>query len=482
MTATGAASSAATSIPTPRGGLTQVECLTNAQHTGQSLFVEDYNSAFQMVSKRAVALDLPWFAGFFAGSQYNFVVSGQQNLQDSDAVEVLRVVKYSKDWKRLGSASVYQENCHNPVSFGTMRFAEANGILYIHTCHEMYTAKDGLNHQSNLTLALQESTMTYERRHDLYASHSLDQHVLVDQAGNLVTLDLVDGHPFRGIVLQRVTTPANPDKRWSFSVHDIFGKKGESGTSTTIGGLAETTGSYVTAFTSSWLEPNQMLFSGSEAAFLIFTDKNTQASKKVQISTVKGACVPRLVPTGLGGGYVLWTGGGRTTGADTLYYRTYAEGGAVGPLKTATAPMSDCQPILFNGKVTWYVTDNSAPTFYQLDASGLKSVKAAAAVTLPALDKTGVPAPNTPKPSAGTVSSPSGTPAAQPLAQDVRCQGCGYLIWKAGTKKLWDFNDGGKSGGVYICLTCQRYVFCQPCSQNPATEALYLQHEKTCQG
>ena len=133
-----------------------MECLTNAQHTGQSLFVEDYNSAFQMVSKRAVALDLPWFAGFFAGSQYNFVVSGQQNLQDSDAVEVLRVVKYSKDWKRLGSASVYQENCHNPVSFGTMRFAEANGILYIHTCHEMYTAKDGLNHQSNLTLALQD--------------------------------------------------------------------------------------------------------------------------------------------------------------------------------------------------------------------------------------------------------------------------------------------------------------------------------------
>lgn len=38
--------------------------------------------------------------------------------------------------------------------------------------------------------------------------------------------------------------------------------------------------------------------------------------------------------------------------------------------------MSDCQPILYNGKIVWYVTIQSVPTFYTLDASGVKAVKA----------------------------------------------------------------------------------------------------------
>lgn len=393
--------------PNGQGGLTRVECQTNAQRTVRSLVVEDYNSAFQMVSRRAVALDLPLFGGFFAGSQYNFVVSTQDNLQESDSVEIMRVVKYSKDWQRLGQTSIYAENSHSPISFGTLRFTESNGVLYIHTCHTMYKDKNGINHQSNLTFAIEEATMVYERLRNFYASHSLDQYILADRQGNLVALDLVDSYPFRGVVLQRMSVPVNPDNRWSLSIHDIYGKKGESGTCIAIGGLAETNGSYVTAYTNSWLTPTQML-GINEAVFLIFTDKASQTSKELQINATPGACTPRLVPTGLTGGYVLWNGGGRSFPNDTLYYRTYAENGTVGELKTAKAPMSDCQPILYNGKVVWYVTNDSAPIFYTLDETGVKAVKAAAApgaAELPAVTKAGVPAPNTPKSSKGMLSA-----------------------------------------------------------------------------
>ena len=59
------------------------------------------------------------------------------------------------------------------------------------------------------------------------------------------------------------------------------------------------------------------------------------------------------------------------------YYAAYSADGSIGPVQTvADAALSDCQPIVYNGKVVWYTTTNSAPVFYTLDGSGLKAVKA----------------------------------------------------------------------------------------------------------
>ena len=47
----------------------------------------------------------------------------------------------------------------------------------------------------------------------------------------------------------------------------------------------------------------------------------------------------------------------------------------MGEVKTATADLSDCRPIVYNGKVVWYTTNYSSPTFYQLDDSGVTAVE-----------------------------------------------------------------------------------------------------------
>ena len=466
-----------------QSGLTRVEC------TGGGVLVEEYDSSFKMLNQRTLPLELPLWGGFYAGSTYNFVIFGQSNPNESDSVEIMRVVKYSKDWKRLGSASIFGEQTKVPFEAGSLRCVESNGLLHIHTSHKMYKSqKDGLNHQSSLTLSIQESTMTYERTLGFYVSHSFDQYALIDQQGNLVTVDLGDAYPFRGIVMQRIGFPLDFEKAWSLSLHDIFGKTGDNGTFTSLGGLAETGSEYVTAFSTSRFTQDRIGLFGEELVYLIYTNKNDQTSRKVQISTVKGASKPVLVSTGLGGGYVLWNGGNRAQANDTLYYRTYAGGGSVGELKTAKAPLSDCQPIVYNGKVTWYVTDTSAPTFYQLDASGLKAVKATAApgaAVLPGPDKSGIPAPNAPKSSRGIVISgkSGGSASGSSGAEDIYCQGCGYLIRKAGSGKLPDFNNGGAANAfIYRCSKCYNYYFCHQCSKDPANEALYLQHVKTCQG
>lgn len=55
-----------------------------------------------------------------------------------------------------------------------------------------------------------------------------------------------------------------------------------------------------------------------------------------------------------------------------FYYTQYADGGAIGTVGTASAALSDCQPIVHNGAVIWYVTQKSVPVFYKLDLSSHK--------------------------------------------------------------------------------------------------------------
>lgn len=63
-----------------------------------------------------------------------------------------------------------------------------------------------------------------------------------------------------------------------------------------------------------------------------------------------------------------------------LYYAHYDANGNVGPAQRAAceACLSDCQPIVWNGKVVWYATYGAAPTFYVLDENGITPHQAVA--------------------------------------------------------------------------------------------------------
>ena len=83
-------------------------------------------------------MELKTFGGFYSGSDYNFLVFGQTNTEESDEFEIARVVKYSKDWKRLGALSLKGENTYIIFEAGSCRMTENNGVLFIDTCHKMY--------------------------------------------------------------------------------------------------------------------------------------------------------------------------------------------------------------------------------------------------------------------------------------------------------------------------------------------------------
>lgn len=352
-----------------RGQLVRVEYIDG------HIVVEYYNADFLLQSQIIIDCDLPKWGGFFAGTEHNYVILGQDNPQENDSVEVLRIIKYDKDWNQLGYVGYYGFNTVSPFDAGSLRCAEDEKNLYIHTCHEMYKTDDGLNHQSNLTLSIRKSDLTLEAVSGLspylvdqtfgfYVSHSFDQYILVDQDGRIVTYDHGDGYP-RSAVLQRGST--------SVDIQRFAGSIGYNITNASLGGLAETHSGYVTAY---HYEHGNV--------FLSFTPKNDFSTEATQIIQLwfndewNPYATPMLVSSGLDGGYVFWYGSTYTEydlpqnsamGQYTwqLYYTTYDSEGKIGDIFSINAELSDCQPLYLDDKVIWYVTDEGAPIFYVLE-------------------------------------------------------------------------------------------------------------------
>ena len=188
-------------IPNADGTFTRVE------HCGGKMIVENYSAAGKKTGSKTVAMELSLFGGFYSGSDHNYFVFGQANPNDSDEEEVMRIVKYSKDFQRIGAVSVYGANTNIPFEAGSLRMTETAGKLYIHTCHEMYTDSDGLNHQANMTFVINENDMSVEQSYyDVlnlaqagYVSHSFNQFIQTD-GENIYRVDHGDYAP-RGIAL-----------------------------------------------------------------------------------------------------------------------------------------------------------------------------------------------------------------------------------------------------------------------------------------
>lgn len=380
------------------GGLTRVEALTNKE-----IVVEDYSPSFALLSQRKIPGELEYYGGFFAGQSCNFFIFGQQNLSESDSVEVVRVVKYDKSWNRLGQASISGINTQRAFASGSVRCAESGGMLYIHTSHTMYKSSDGLNHQANMNIAVRQSDMQVTETdcgvggYNNYVSHSFNQFIMADSLGNLLTLNQGDAYP-RALVIHKLPatagsesmrcTPSNPPA--NVQTERLDGNDGENQTNVWPGGLVETSSGYLMAYAQCKAEGDRIVLPLTQMKLAYISKADFRNGAAFQIrqltaneKTSKVEGTPFLVPTGLSGGWILWNSVSNPAPDyievnEGLRYAAYSAGGAVGPVQklNKAAPLSDCQPIYYNGKVVWYTTENSAPVFYCLDASGVTATPA----------------------------------------------------------------------------------------------------------
>ena len=360
------------------------------------LVAETYDSNFQLISSVDLDMELDLWGGFYAGEDYNFVIFGQENPSEDDNAEVIRVVKYDKDWNRLGQASLRGANTTIPFDAGSLRCDEYNGYLYVRTSHEMYQSGDGLNHQANLTFSVRESDMTItDGYHDVvankgYVSHSFNQFILVDSQGRLVALDHGDAYP-RGACLSIYDNKAGSDTFANgcktFNLTTWSGRVGENTTGANVTDLAETSSGYLVAYSSTGKGSASTIGKDPMNIFLSYTSKDDVSSNGTTVRQLTSwpsdsdlyGSQPVLVPTGPDGGYILWQlaekwDNGYYYNKESIQYATYSADGTVSNIKTADGvQMSRCHPISYNGKVVWYSTHDSTPVFYVLDESGVQS-------------------------------------------------------------------------------------------------------------
>lgn len=358
--------------------------LVRVENIGGKILVEKYSPNFELISSQNLNLNFEVWGGFFAGQNFNFIITGKNNLNESDSVEVINVAKFDKNFNFINAAKIFGANTIKPFECSAVRCAESNGALYIHTGHQMYKSKDGLNHQSGMSIVINEGDMKIKRLDHLvtydsmaYVSHSFNQFILIDGNKNIVMFDHGDAYPRAG-VLTKFKTDSKKIELVNFA-----GQIGDNATGAAIGGLAETFNNYVTAYTYDGSGGDSNDFWGvvkRRQLFVNFTSKNNFSKGGTKTVTYThpdknfSYGTPVIVSKNLNGGYILCN----LTKFDGQYFKPtgqiifaqYNDGGA-GSFNLAEGQLSDCQPILYNGKIVWYVTNNSAPIFYTLDENGL---------------------------------------------------------------------------------------------------------------
>ncbi|MCD7929804.1 MAG: hypothetical protein LUF86_06565, partial [Clostridiales bacterium] len=298
--------------------------LMRVEYISGEVVVEYYDSKYTLTGTRTIECELTTFGGFYAGEDAYYLVFGQSNPEEDSSVEVLRVVKYSTDWVRQGQASLYGANTYVPFSAGSCRITEYGGYLYIRTCHTMYTTIDGLHHQANMMVVIQESSMEvtgYQygilNNSIGYVSHSFNQFILVDDDGKIIALDHGDAYPRTAILFRYTSSAGSASFSTSNSRVSVFrfeGDTGENYTGASLGGLEYSSTSYLVAG-NSVTQDDDWSSHTARNVFVTVTDRDNFTSDGTTVKWITqydtdgdiSASTPQLVKLDSDSFLLLWT-------------------------------------------------------------------------------------------------------------------------------------------------------------------------------
>ncbi len=164
-------------------------------------------------------------------------------------------------------------------------------------------------------------------------------------------------------------------------------------TGSRLGGFAETEEGYVAAYSYDGIggQGNTQSDMIRDLYITLLSTKDNEDNERVTGTRIrydkdKGLTAgnPQIVSTGKkSGGYVFWEEGAvsdfyvssKITEKTVNYVRYYADG-SVSEIRTFKGNLSDCKPVYVNGRIYWYVTNDSIPKIYMLDPSkGTVTVK-----------------------------------------------------------------------------------------------------------
>jgi len=354
---------------------------------GDNVYAEYYDANYCLTSVKKIPEELPIFGAFYETEEYYFILTGQTNPTESSSVEVCRLTKYDKTWKRLDSIGFYDINTVIPFDAGSARMAHNNDYLVIRTSHEMYKSEDGKNHQANMTFYVDYKTMKIvdycTRVANVewmgYVSHSFNQFVKIED-DKIVAVDHGDAFP-RSVVLVKyknelssnygITSMYNGCE--AIDVLDIYGNIGENYTGVCVGGFEVSPSSYLIAGTSV-IQDENYYYRETSNVFLGAVDKGTNAVKLNWITDYKEGdgttSTPHLVKINDNRFLLIWA-----RDSKVYYCELDKNGNKTSEIFTLDGYLSDCAPIIRNSKVFWYAYNNGIVDFYEIDTNNIKSSK-----------------------------------------------------------------------------------------------------------
>ncbi|MBR6173350.1 MAG: Ig-like domain-containing protein [Eubacterium sp.] len=328
--------------------------------------------------------ELPKFGGFYSAADANYIVYGHDNTGESDEVEVLRVVKYDKNWKRQASLSLYGLDTYRIFDFGTLRMTEYNGVLYIHAAHTMYKLSDGLNHQESISLAINEERMQQIGVMKGYVSHSNNQFVMCE--GNYIyRIDHEEAYQVGGVEASKhdLDTAFNKEfvnaKGLRYVIENSV--RNEDGslsnmhinyTGFAIGGAAMSSDNILVTYN---LDTSKKALNRN--AYIGITDKDLRHADNKQLtfysdSDPVNVGTPYIVKLNDHQFLVLWEESSTdrelsnylAEGVVVKYVLVDGSGNVCSEIGSLSARLSDCEPIFCSdGRVHWYYTCDSSPVF-----------------------------------------------------------------------------------------------------------------------
>ncbi len=305
------------------------------------IHILDFDKEWNPTSEKTLDYELPIFGGYYSGQTYNYLVFGQSGT--SAGAEIYRVVKYDKSFRRIAALSVPYETCFTSVPFdaGNVSIAESGDNMVVYTSRHR---PDG--HQSNIALRINTASMTISNNYgmidfpDVHVSHSFRQIVKYDGSVPIYA-DLGDAAP-RAVCLQQGAGMFT-------SMLDIEGQYGDNVTNTDVSGMEVTDTGYLVVGTQIRNYCNNI--------YLSYVKKGESAAKVTWLTTstsykYSNACNAKIIKVSDGIYAVMWNC--FDNGEKVNYVMVNGKGEPISALKTCYgAELTQCEPILDNGKITW---------------------------------------------------------------------------------------------------------------------------------
>ena len=351
------------------------------------LLVEYYSSDFEPLSTKLIDNELPIFGAFYDSGNNYYVLSGQENPKQNDSLEVFRITKYDKNWNKIKSCGLYGANTTVPFDAGSARMTHSGDHLLVRTCHEMYKSSDGNNHQANVTIEVDMPSMTITDSYTGimnvdygYVSHSFNQFIKTD-GNHIVALDHGDAHP-RSAVLVKYNSDFTTGKFFPSYFEQVsnidvvtypeYTAGHYNYTGAAIGGFDVSSSSYIVA--QSTVDLDYINTSETRNVYVSAVSKDLSTNKLNKITSyaegTDSASAPQLVKINNNSFLLLWA---RDTKVSCV--KLNADGTVNGSIHTFEGSLSDCQPVIKNGRAVWYVYNKNNVTFNSLNLSNLDDIK-----------------------------------------------------------------------------------------------------------